>query len=386
MATFLRLLCLFAALTAPSPCLAADPPLKPLHSANVFTSGTEGYHTFRIPAIIATPKGTLLAFCEGRKNSRSDTGDIDLVLKRSSDGGKTWGKLQVVWNDGRNTCGNPCPVVDESTGRIWLPMTWNDGRDRESQIQKKTSHDTRRVFITYSDDDGKTWAKPKEITAAAKKPEWTWYATGPGNAIQIRHGRYQGRLVVPCDHNLLIAGKNHRRSHCLYSDDHGRTWKLSKPVGDHTNECAVVELTDGRLLLNMRSYHGKHRRAVSYSKDGGATWSKVTLDAALIEPVCQGNILRYSWPGKGEKSRILFSNPASRKRDHMTVRLSYDEGRTWPVSRLVYAGSAAYSNLVALPGGRFGLLYERDAYSKITFSSFTVQELTTGKDSLRRSK
>jgi sialidase-1 len=371
---------LFAALVQFAVPAAADAPLKPVHSRDVFTNRTEGYHTFRIPAIIATPKGTLLAFSEGRKNSRSDAGDIDLVLKRSTDGGKTWGKLQIVWNDGQNTCGNPCPVVDETTGRIWLPMTWNHGKDRESQIQKKTSIDTRRVYITYSDDDGKTWAKPNEITAAAKKPAWTWYATGPGNAIQIRRGRYKGRLVVPCDHNLLVAGKNVRRSHCLTSDDHGKTWKISESVGDHTNECAVVELTDGRLLLNMRSYHGKHRRAISHSGDGGATWSPVKLDDALIEPVCQGNILRYSWPGKGGKSRILFSNPASRKRDHMTVRLSYDDGKTWPVSRLVYAGSAAYSNLVALPGGRFGLLYERDGYRRITFGAFTIKEFTGGKD------
>lgn len=376
----MRCLLVLFSFAAALPLQAADPPLKPLHSRNVFTAGSEGYHTFRIPAIIATPKGTLLAFCEGRKQGRSDAGDIDLVLKRSSDGGKTWGKLRVVWNDGKNTCGNPCPVVDESTGRIWLPMTWNRGEDRESQIQKKTSIDTRRVFITYSDDDGRTWAKPMEIAASAKKPEWTWYATGPGNAIQIRHGRYKGRLVVPCDHNLLVAGKNRRRSHCIYSDDHGKTWKISQSLGDGTNECSVVELADGRLLLNMRSYHGKHRRAVSYSKDGGATWSPVKLDATLIEPVCQGNILRYSWPGKGEKSRILFSNPASTKRDHMTVRLSYDEGKTWPVNRLVYAGSAAYSNLVALPKGRFGLLYERDGYRRVTFGVFAIDALTDAKD------
>ena len=373
--------CALAAATLVSVSLAAaNQPLKPVHSHNVFTSGTEGYHTFRIPAIIATPKGTLLAFCEGRKDGRSDTGDIDLVLKRSTDGGKTWGRLQVVWNDGQNTCGNPCPVVDESTGRIWLPMTWNHGKDPQRKIEAKTSTDTRRVYITYSDDDGKTWAKPKEITAAAKKPEWTWYATGPGNAIQIRHGKYKGRLVVPCDHNLLVKGKSVKRSHCLYSDDHGKTWKLSRPLGDGTNECAVVELTDGRLLLNMRSYQGKNRRAISHSSDGGATWSPVKLDEALIEPVCQGNILRYTWPGKGGKSRILFANPASKKRERMTVRLSYDEGKTWPVSRLVYAGSAAYSNLVALPKGQFGLLYERDGYRRITFGVFTLEELTGGKD------
>jgi sialidase-1 len=226
------------------------------------------------------------------------------------------------------------------------------------------------VFITFSDDDGRTWAKPKEITASTKKPEWTWYATGPGNAIQIRHGKYKGRLVVPCDHNLLVKGKSVKRSHCIFSDDHGKTWKISQPLGDNTNECAVVELADGRLLLNMRSYHGKNRRAVSYSKDGGATWSPVTLDDALIEPVCQGNILRYRWPGDGKRGLIIFSNPASKRRERMTIRLSHDEGKTWFLSRLVYAGSSAYSNLVAFPREEIGLLYERDNYRKITFSRF----------------
>ena len=358
-------------------------PLRPTVTRDVFVSGQEGYHTFRIPSLMVTAKGTTLAFCEGRKNSRSDTGDIDLVLKRSRDGGKTWSKLQVVWNDGGNTCGNPCPVVDRSTGRIWLPMTWNHGKDPQRKIQNRTSIDTRRVFVTYSDDDGKTWARPREITKSAKKPGWTWYATGPGNAIQIQRGKYNGRLVVPCDHNIIVKGTNRRRSHCLYSDDHGKTWRLSESLNDNTNECTVAELTDGRLLLNMRSYHGKNRRAIAHSKDGGASWSEVRLDPALIEPVCQGSIVRYTWPGKTGRSRILFANPASKSRDRMTLRLSYDEGKTWPVSRLVYSGSSAYSSLAVLRNKQIGLLFERDRYRRITFRSFTLAALTGGKDSLR---
>ena len=368
--------CCFAVfLVSPDSGPAADNPLQPVISRDVFVSGRDGYHTFRIPAVVLTRKGTVLAFCEGRKHSRSDAGDIDLVLKRSRDGGRTWSQLQVVWNDGGNTCGNPCPVVDTSTGRIWLPMTWNHGKDTERQIQARTGRDTRRVFITYSDDDGLTWTQPKEITASAKKPEWTWYATGPGNAIQIQRGRYRGRLVVPCDHNVIVHGKNRRRSHCLYSDDGGKSWHLSESLDDNTNECAVVELADGRLLLNMRSYHGRNRRAIAFSADGGKSWSPVKLDAALIEPVCQASLLRYSWPENGGKSRLLFSNPASKRRERLTIRLSYDEGRTWPVSRLVYAGSAAYSSLAVLPDKTIGLLYERDNYGKITFSTFTLKQL-----------
>ena len=366
---------LFLTLTSFSLTVADDKPLKPVLSTDLFTSGTHGYHTFRIPAVIATKKGTLLAFCEGRKNSRSDTGDIDLVYRRSTDGGKTWSKLQVLWNEGPNTAGNPCPVVDTSNGRIWLPMTWNNGKDPQRKIQNKTSIDTRRVFITFSDDDGQTWAKPKEITKQAKRKDWTWYATGPGNGIQIQRGKHKGRLVIPCDHNVIVGGKNRRRSHCLYSDDHGKSWKISESLDDNTNECTVAELSDGRLMLNMRSYHGQNRRAVSYSKDGGHSWSKVILDKSLLEPVCQASLIRYSFPGKKAKTRLIFSNPASKRRERMTLRISRDDGKTWPHNQLVYTGSSAYSCLVALPKGKVGLLYERDGYRKITFSVFGVGDI-----------
>ena len=169
-------------------CISASAPLatgqgvsshQP-RQTDVFVSGTDGYHTYRIPSIIVTKKGTLLAFCEGRKKGRSDSGNIDLLLKRSEDGGKTWSRQQVVWDENTNTCGNPCPVVDRQTGTIYLLMTWNRGDDRESAIKKNTSRDTRRVRVSRSDDDGATWSKPAEITDTAKRPEWRWYATGPG--------------------------------------------------------------------------------------------------------------------------------------------------------------------------------------------------------------
>ncbi len=170
---------------------------------DVFVSGREGYHTYRIPALIVAGDGALLAFCEGRKKAQSDAGDIDLLVKRSIDGGKTWGPQEVVWDDGENTCGNPCPVVDRTTGTIWLPMTWNHGKDTENQIKQNTGKDTRRVFLTHSDDNGRTWAKPREITAEVKRPEWRWYATGPGVGIQLTRGPWKGRLLIPCDHSLV---------------------------------------------------------------------------------------------------------------------------------------------------------------------------------------
>ena len=227
---------------------------------DLFVAGTEGYHSFRIPSLIVTRRGAILAFCEGRKHSRSDTGDIDLVLRRSRDGGRTWGPLQLVVDDGPNTMGNPCPVVDRNTGVIWLPITRNLGEDTQDRILDRASRGTREAWLLKSDDDGATWSKPVEITAAVKRPDWTWYATGPGCGIQLR----SGRLVIPCDH--YVAETKMRRSHVIYSDDGGRSWKIGGVVGDHTNECQVVELRDGSLLINMRSYHGKNRRAVAISR------------------------------------------------------------------------------------------------------------------------
>lgn len=346
------------ALTLPFPARAAEPVQAP-----VFVAGEGGYNTYRIPSAIVTPKGTVLAFCEGRKNNRGDAGDIDLVLKRSTDGGKTWGKLEVVWDDADNTCGNPCPVIDARTGTIWLLLTHNLRKDTEALIVSGKSEKSRTVWVTSSTDDGKTWAKPTEITKAVKKPEWTWYATGPGIGIQLK----SGRLLIPCDSKSDL-GKV-RESHVIYSDDGGKTWKLGGVVGPHCNESQAVELADGRVMMNMRTYMANNRRLVATSKDGGETFTKPVEDPALIEPVCQASILRLPGDGGG----ILFSNPASTRREKMTVRLSRDEGKTWAVAKELHAGPAAYSCLTVLPNGEVGCLYERGdktAYDTITFARF----------------
>ena len=204
------------ALVGTAASLGADAEPAPSQDA-VFVSGTEGYHTFRIPSAIVTPHGTVLAFCEGRKSGRGDAGNIDLVLRRSTDGGLTWSSLQTVWDDGPNTCGNPCPVVDRTTGTVWLLLTWNRGDDPEPKIIARQSKDTRRVFVTHSTDDGVTWTKPTEITDSTKLTNWTWYATGPGAGIQIERGPHQRRLVIPCDH--IEAGTKRYYSHVIYSDD-----------------------------------------------------------------------------------------------------------------------------------------------------------------------
>ena len=371
-------LCLLALAcgTAGAASAGADEPNK----VDVFVSGKDGYHTYRIPSVIVTQKGTVLAFCEGRKSGRGDAGNIDLLMKRSADGGKTWSAQQVVWDDNGNTCGNPCPVVDQSTGTIWMLNTWNLGADRESRITAGKSKDTRRVFVYCSKDDGMTWSRPQDITRVAKRPEWGWYATGPGVGIQLRRGEHKGRLVIPCDNSSLKYPDHKYASHALLSDDGGQTWRLSGEVRPACNECQVVELTDGVLMMNMRSYSGKGCRAVATSSDGGQTWSKIRHATDLPESVCQASFLRYSAvDAGGKRDRLLFSNPAvTRGRTRMTVRLSYDEGKTWPVSRLLHAGPAAYSCLTRLPDGDVGCLYEageKHAYETIVFERFRVDWL-----------
>ncbi|MHC4404801.1 MAG: sialidase family protein, partial [Planctomycetota bacterium] len=315
---------------------------EPFRQVDVFTSGTEGYHTYRIPGIVLSNKGTLLAFCEGRKTSRSDHGDLDLVLRRSTDGGKTWGPMQLVYEEGGTaqiTIGNPCPVVDRTDGTVWLPF----------------SRENDRVFITKSTDDGKTWAKPTEITEHVKKPNWGWYATGPGHGIQLA----SGRLVIPCDCGDSKGWGDwdkKGRSLIFYSDDHGNTWQLGGVTEAGMNECEAVELADGSLLLSMRQYLGPKQRAFAVSTDGGLSWSKPKHHPQVHCPVCQSSIQRYTLPLVGEKSRILYSGPGGPDRSHMTVRLSYDEGKTWPVAKVIHEGLAAYSDLVVLPDRSIGCL------------------------------
>lgn len=355
----------------------SQPAGKPSQTA-VFRSGEGGYHTYRIPSLIATPRGTLLAFCEGRKKGSGDSGDIDLLLRRSGDGGRTWEPVQTVWDDGPNTCGNSCPVVDAETGAICLLMTHNLGGDHEGAIIERKSKGTRTVWLARSDDDGRTWSRPREITAAAKRAEWTWYATGPGAGIQLVHGKFKGRLVVPCDH--IEANTRKYFSHVIYSDDRGRTWRLGgRTPQPQVNECEVAELADGRLLLNMRNYDGSKLRRTSVSTDGGMTWTDPTPDAKLVEPICQASLRRYRWPEGNRPGVLLFSNPASAKaRVNMTVRASLDDGKTWPVERLLHDGPSAYSCLAALPGGEIGCLFEagqKHPYESIVFARFSFDWL-----------
>ncbi len=341
----------------------------------VFQAGNDGYHTYRIPSLIKTSSGAMIAFCEGRKESISDAGNVDLVFKRSEDNGDTWGHLQILWDDSQNTCGNPCPVIDRTTGDIIMLMTWNRGDDSEDGIIEGTSKDTRRVFITRSKDDGFTWTKPEEITIATKHPDWNWYATGPGIGIQMAGEKYKNRLIIPCDH----SDKNNKEmySHVIYSDNGGKTWEYGKPVGVDTDECQVVEIPDSKLLLNMRNYNSDYNcRAISISEDGGINWGSLSYNSALIEPRCQASLIKHQLKSH---DYLVFSNPADKKkRIRMTIKISDDYGKTWKYQRLVYESPSAYSSLCSINEGEIGILFEcgeKKPYEKIVFQKVNIQQI-----------
>ena len=332
---------------------------------------------YRIPAAIQAKNGDILAFAEGRKSGIADAGNIDLLLKRSSDGGRSWSAQQVIWDDTDNTCGNPCPVLDEDTGTIWLLLTHNLGADHEKDIIAQSARGTRTVWITSSTDHGATWTTPFEITSTTKKSDWTWSATGPGIGIQIKNGPHTGRLVIPCDHidtDPADPKKARMGSHAIFSDDHGKTWQLGGTITPAMNECQVTELFDGRgtLLMDMRSYFGRSLRAQSLSTDGGATWSASVDAPALFEPICQASLLRHD-----AAKLILFSNPAHPKRRvNLTVRSSADNAKTWSDVAVLHAGPAAYSSLVPLDAKTAGCLYENgeaNPYERITFARFPLR-------------
>ena len=325
---------------------------------NLYAAGNDGYFGYRIPALLLTGKGTLLAFCEGRRNGLGDEGDIDIVLKRSGDGGATWSAMQVVYGEpGGVTIGNPCPV-ETADGRILLPFCRNNDR----------------VFVTESADDGLTWSAPVEITTQAKADGWTWYATGPGIGVRKEREPHKGRIIIPSDHQAPAAyGFG---SHALISDDEGATWHFGASLGKGSNECQVVELADGSLMMNTRMQReGRHLRGVSRSTDGGETWSEIVHDENLPCPICQAGFIKAEIDGE---SVLLFSNPAvTDSRTHMTIRVSRDEGATW-ASKELHAGPTAYSSIAALPGGEICCLYEageNHRHEHIVFDTLTLAEI-----------
>jgi sialidase-1 len=336
-------------------CCAA----QSIEETELFIPGHDGINTYRIPSIVSTRNGTVLVFCEGRRDRNEDGTPTHLVLKRSLDnrGSRkmTWQPLQILLTSKAGEAYmNPVPIVDERDGTIFLLVNPYFQPYKDVPVH---------IWLMKSTDDGATWSSPTDITTGTGLKE-----LGPGIGIQMR----SGRLVAPVYDGVI------------FSDDHGKTWKSGGKISDVYSESQVVELVDGSLLLNVRQ--GVGHRAVGISTDGGQTWSKPRNDMALSDPTeykgCQGSLIRYSRKGAGNsKNRLLFSNPSDpNHRLNMTVRISYDEGRTWPVAKMIKEGPGGYSSMAVLPDGSIGLVYESGSFRTISFVRFTLEWITGGTD------
>ncbi|MEN9701352.1 MAG: hypothetical protein RIR55_667 [Bacteroidota bacterium] len=360
----------------------------------VFKSGTEGHKSYRIPAIIHLPSGELLAFCEGRVNGSGDFGDINIVMKKSTDQGKTWSALQSIVDYNNLQAGNPAPVVDLTdpqypNGRIFL--FYNTGNNHESEVRK--GNGIREVFYITSVDDGKSWSEPTNITTQVHRPkqpninpyynfteDWRSYANTPGHAMQFSQGVYKGRIYIAANHSFGNPLPHYAdgRAFGYYSDDHGKTFHLSDDVNVRGgNEATAAELAGGKLMLNVRNQYGDVKaRIVAISSDGGVKWDTAYFDRNLPDPVCEGAILTVGF--KKGKAILAFCNAAdTTQRNDLTLRISADEGKTWKKSYLIDNKESkdqkkdytAYSDIVLLNKKTIGVLYERAGYSEIVFTS-----------------
>lgn len=325
---------------------------------DVFVSGrvdaSSAYDTFRIPALCRTSKGTLLAFAEGRK-SVGDQSSNELVLRRREAGSEDWGPLQVVQADAPNSLNNPC-VLATKGGRVWMMyQRYPSGIGERSVEAGYSLEKSCTAFVTYSDDDGKSWSTPRNVSEQVKFPIMKSLASGPGVGIELERGKHKGRLVFPFNG----GGNGDYNDFVAYSDDKGKTWKRGdlapKVPGTNPNECQVAELVNGDLYFNSRNQAKTHMRLTSVSRDGGKSWSTMTLEPTLVDPVCQGSLVRVSF----SPDILAFTNADSESgRKNGTIRFSRDGGKTWPVGKVIVPGSFSYSCLCPLSGSNLGLLYE----------------------------
>ena len=361
----------------------------------VFTSGTESHKSYRIPAIISLPNGELLAIAEGRVHGAGDFGDINIVMKRSTDKGQTWGALQYIAEFDTLQCGNPAPVVDLTDpqypqGRIFL--FYNTGNNHEGEVRKGKGY--KQVWYKTSTNGGRTWTEPTDITLQVHRPnypqanaaynfkeDWRTYANTPGHAMQFQTGKYKGRIYVAANHS---AGGPQKQAedydaHGFYTDDHGKTFHLGASLNiPGSNESMATEISGGKLLFNSRNQKGDIRaRIIGISSNGGETWDTTYFDRNLPDPVCQASILTI---GKKKGKNILaFCNAADEKlRDNLTLRISFDDGKTWKKNFLLDKNTTpyenknkdytAYSDIVKLNEKAIGILYEKENYSQIVFT------------------
>lgn len=359
---FSYLLLLFAA-----PCVVAEP-----QQTDLFYQGMNGVPVYRIPAMVVTKQGVVVAVCDARADRGQDLpNDIDLVMRRSLDSGETWSDVSVISDFGALGGGDPSLLVDRNTGRLWCFFVFGPEGVGVKTSQPGIDGKTFQLMLIHSDDEGATWSKPRNINAEVKDPAWDAVWTSPGRGYQDR----EGRLYFP----LSRKSGDTFYSHFIFSDDGGLSWHMGGPAGEYTDEWMLVERRNGDLLGNLRNNREEQHRFVATSKDRGATWSAAPYDEKLVEPVCQASLL---WYNDEAKEQLLFSNPSSTKRERMTIQLSRDEGVTWPVSRVLHEGPAAYSCLAILPDGQIGILYERGdetPYQKVTFAKFPLSWLTDSK-------
>jgi sialidase-1 len=358
--------------------------------SDVFTAGKDGWPSIRIPSVVVTKGGTVLAFAEARAK-RSDQASNKIVLKRSTDGGATWGAVQLIHDDGANSLNNPTALATDS-GRIFLMYQRIPAHMHETSKETATGfkgENVYRTFLVTSDDDGATWAKPLDVTRGTKHATGaTTVASGPGIGIQLTRGPHKGRLVMPFNEGPFWKWNNY----VAFSDDGGKTWRCGEnapgafvpdaKLGERSqiNEVQMVELSDGGVRLNSRTFAGARVRKTAVSKDGGETWSRVEDVPALRDPSCMASIFRHSFDDGAGKGCVLYSGPDSTKRENGTIHLSFDDGATWPVQRVLFPGSFAYSVLTRLKDGTLGCLFETDGANRIVFARFTMDWLSEAKD------
>ena len=359
----------------------------------VFTSGTERFKSFRIPAITRLPGGDLLAFGEGRVNGASDFGNVKIVLKKSHDNGKTWGPLQVVVSNDTLQADNASPVVDLTDpaypkGRLFL--FYNTGNVPENKIRQGLG--LREVWYKTSVDGGATWSAATNITLQVHKPkqpqvnpaynfieDWRSYANGPGHAIQFTGGKYKGRIYVAANHSTGVPQRRYAdgRAFGYYTDDHGKTFNISDDISTPGgNESMATELSGNKLMINARNQLGNiKQRIVAVSRNGGQTWDTTYFDKQLPDPVCQGSILNIG-TRKGKSILAFCNNADTVKRDNLTLRISFDEGKTWTINKVIAKDPAngkgdysAYSDIVKLDENTVGVFYEKDGYKSMVFTA-----------------
>lgn len=357
----------------------------------VFPLNSEGYQCFRIPAMIVLPDGNLLAFAEGRKNDCGDFGNVDIVMKRSSNGGKSWQPLSVLIDNDSLQAGNISPVVDlfdprYPGGRIFV--FYNTGTGYEWEI--RAGKGIRESWFIVSSDGGYSWSMPENITGKVHFPnqpsinplyssakDWRGYANGPGHAMQVSEGPYKGRIIVPANHTEGNPDSDwsDNFAHVYYTDDHGFSFRVSENIDiPGSNEATVAMLSNGAVMVNARNQRGNPRlRITAVSTDGGVGWDTCHYEPALIDPVCQGSMLNTRFRNK---HFLLFSNPASAvKRENLTISVSADDGKNWPNKYLAYPGESAYSDMAVINKKKLGVLFEKGSDGGIYFVGIPLKEV-----------